>query len=879
MKKIKLNYRNDYKIPNHVVETVDLRFELGEEKTTVTATMTVKANVKAEQTADLLLYGKDQTLCHVKLDKTQLSDKDYKKTDEGLTLFNVPKRCTVEICSEIKPQENTSLMGLYKSKGMFCTQCESEGFRKITYYPDRPDVLAVFTVTIIADKKSYPVLLANGNLVDTGDLQDGKHFAKWHDPFKKPCYLFALVAGDLSHIDDHFITRSGRKVHLAIYTHQHNIDKCHFAMTSLKKAMKWDEEHYGREYDLDQFMIVAVDDFNFGAMENKGLNIFNTQYILADPKTATDQDYANIDTVVAHEYFHNWSGNRVTLRDWFQLTLKEGLTVFRDHSFSESIGSAAVTRIQQVNKLRNFQFAEDHGPLAHPIRPDAYIEVSNFYTATVYEKGSEVIRMLKTILGDELYRRGTDLYFDRYDGQAVTCENFVQCMEEVGDVDLSKFRYWYEQAGTPVLRIRSKYDRKNKSFYVVIKQSCPNTPGQQHKKPFYIPLKMMLLDKHGKQMPLKLEDKPQRLKNNVLILEEELSEFTFVDLKEKPLASFLCGFSAPVKLHYRYTEHQLAFLMTHDYDRFCQWEAGERYTVNEIIRTMKQLQADETPTNYQILINAVRSIFDEEYSDKQFTAEMLLLPTLAYVMQHLKKVDIEHLCKAREIVMKRIASELEDSMEKYYQANQSGDAYNYSKDDVGRRHLKNVCLAYLSESQHPQRFDMALQQFETADNMTDQLAAFAILVNKDTPYRQQVIEQFYQQWRHEPLVIDKWFAIQALADVPDYYDQLAQLLKHKDFNIKNPNRARAVLASFTRNLKHFHDSSGRGYQLISQYIIKLDAINPMVASRLATSLTNWRQFDKARQKLMKQVLKGVVAVDRLSKDTYEIVSKSLAKGV
>ncbi|MCP3680080.1 MAG: aminopeptidase N [Gammaproteobacteria bacterium] len=871
-----VHHRQDYQPPHHLVETIDLEITLGEEVSQVKATLTIKDNpeMPAER-QPLRLYGANQVLKSITIAGNVLTSEQYQQDEEGVLIHDCPESATIEIISENKPQENSLLMGLYKSDGIFCTQCESQGFRRITHYPDRPDVMTVFTTKIIADKQRYPVLLSNGNLIDSGELDDGRHFAQWHDPFKKPAHLFAMVAGDLAVIEDQFVTLSGREVALRIYAGHERIDQCHYAMEAVKKAMRWDEQTYSREYDLDIFMLVAIDDFNFGAMENKGLNIFNSQYILAKPETATDADYHAIDAVVAHEYFHNWSGNRVSLRDWFQITLKEGLTVFRDHSFSRSVSSDAVTRIDQVKRLRAFQFAEDAGPLAHPIRPDAYMEISNFYTTTVYEKGCEVIGMIKTALGEEGFFRGMNHYFAKFDGCAVTCDDFVAAMEEANSVDLTQFRLWYSQAGTPEVTINSTYDHAKQCYTLTVKQSCPATPGQPQKAPFYIPIKMGLLDSKGNTLPLQLEGDNSALSEDVLVLTGAEQQFTFTAITEQPTPSFLRQFSAPIKLHYDYSEAELAQLMAQDSDSFARWEAGQRYACNEIITLMITIENHQPLELNNHFATALTAVLTDKSLDKALIALMLTLPADRYLIELVGQVNIDALYQAKRFLTKALAEQFETQLLTCYHDNNKQSRYRYAPEAVAKRALKNCCLHYLVALEKAEYLDLAKQQFDQANSMTDQLAALRLLTWRHNSYRQEVLASFYQQWQHEPLVVNKWFAIQASSDLSDLLDEVRTLIDHSDFTLRNPNKVRALIGSYIDNLVHFHQPLGEGYRFLVDYIIKLDKLNPMVASRLANPLTQWRRYDEHRQQLMQEELTRLLKQKSISKDLYEVVSKSL----
>ncbi|MDY6983660.1 MAG: aminopeptidase N, partial [Pseudomonadota bacterium] len=690
----------DYRVPDYLIDETQLVFELFEDYTLVSSRLRMRRNPAAGAGhAPLVLDGNQLVLEEVKLDGKVLSAPAYEVDDEHLTLPSVPTQFTLECRTRIKPQENTSLEGLYKSRVMFCTQCEAEGFRKITYYLDRPDVLSSFTTRIEAERARYPVLLSNGNLIASGDLGGGRHFATWQDPFKKPCYLFALVAGDLEVHEDSFTTCSGRKVDLKIYVEAKDTDKTDFAMGALKRSMKWDEEVYGREYDLDIFMIVAVDDFNMGAMENKGLNIFNSSAVLAKPETSTDMAFQRIESIVGHEYFHNWSGNRVTCRDWFQLSLKEGFTVYRDAEFSADMGSRAVNRIEDVGLLRTVQFAEDSGPMAHSVRPESYMEISNFYTVTIYEKGAEVVRMMANLLGKEQFRKATDLYFSRFDGMAVTTEDFVRCMEETSGIDLTQFRRWYTQAGTPQLAITRHYEPKERRYMLTVKQHCPPTPRQPIKDPFFIPLDMALLDSKGNEIPLQLgaDDKPTTSK--VLRVTEAEQQFVFINVPEEPVPALLRGFSAPVKLTIDYTRDELMFLMSHDRDGFVRWEAAQQLGLQVINEGLAARKAGKAFTVDERLVNAYRSVLQaslyDPQIDKAMVANLLLLPSEAYISELSSVIDVDGIHEVREQVRRHLARELGELFGRVYETNVSDEPYVYEANAVARRALKNTVLNYL----------------------------------------------------------------------------------------------------------------------------------------------------------------------------------------
>ncbi|MES2603945.1 MAG: aminopeptidase N [Pseudomonadota bacterium] len=878
-------FLRDYHVPDFLIDDTQLIFELHETETFVSSRLKMRRNPAAQTPqAPLVLQGRALELLEVKVGSKVLAANEYQIDSEQLTIAAVPSTFTLECRTRIRPQENTSLEGLYKSRVMFCTQCEAEGFRKITYYLDRPDVLSSFTTRIEAEKARYPVLLSNGNLLASGDLGEGRHFATWQDPFKKPCYLFALVAGDLQHVSDTFTTCTGRKVDLKIFVEAKDIDKCAFAMDSLQRAMRWDEEVYGREYDLDIFMIVAVDDFNMGAMENKGLNIFNSSCVLAKPETSTDFSFSRIESIVAHEYFHNWSGNRVTCRDWFQLSLKEGFTVFRDAEFSADMGSRAVNRIEDVALLRTVQFAEDSGPMAHSVRPESYMEISNFYTVTIYEKGSEVVRMIANLLGKELFRKGTDLYFSRFDGMAVTTEDFVKCMEEVSKIDLSQYRRWYTQAGTPELTVQRHYDAKERRFTLTIKQHCPPTPRQPVKDPFFIPVTVGLLDSKGKELPLQLGADDAPTTSKVLRVTEAEQQFTFINIPEAPVPALLRSFSAPVKLKCDYTREELSFLMSHDSDGFVRWEAGQQLALAVINEGMQARREGKAVTVDPLLINAYRSVLqaalDEPAVDKAMLANLLMLPPEAYLAELAVPVDVEGVHAVREQVRRQLAHELAELFGKVYHANVSSEAYRYEATAVARRSLKNTALNYLMLLEDPAWFAVAKKQYDGANNMTDQSAALRALVNNpcagNKALREELVAAFYQQWKNEALVVEQWLSLQSAAPVPGNLPVVQALLSHEAFDMRNPNKIRSVIGAFCNsNLIGFHAADGSGYRFLADHVIKLNASNPQIASRQLTPLTRWRKYDEARQILMKAELRRIMAEPKLSPDVYEVVSKSL----
>ena len=863
-------YLKDYTQPAYWITDVDLVFDLEEEQTLVSSTLSLIKNESVAGEQSLVLQGEELILESISLDGRVLAANEYEVTDADLTVHSVPDTFTLEIKTIIKPQENTSLEGLYKSSGNFCTQCEAEGFRKITYFLDRPDVMAKFTTTIIANKEKYPVLLSNGNPASSGEYENGWHWCRWEDPFKKPCYLFALVAGDLAFIEDHFMTVSGKAVCLRIYVQHHNIDQCDHAMRSLVKSMKWDEQVYGREYDLDVYNIVAVDDFNMGAMENKGLNVFNSKYVLAKKETATDVDFINIEAVIGHEYFHNWSGNRVTCRDWFQLTLKEGLTVFRDQCFTADMNAETTKRIDDVNVLRTAQFAEDAGPMAHPIQPDAYLEINNFYTVTVYNKGAEVIRMIHTILGDAGFRKGMDLYFDRHDGQAVTTEDFIAAMEVANEVELKQFRRWYKQSGTPEILVTESYDESAQRYELELKQATAATPEQETKEAFDIPVCVGLMSHDGSDM--EVEHAGVKNTSHTLRLNKDQQCFVFENVNEKPVLSMLRGFSAPVKINFNRSDEELAFCMANDSDGFNRWDAGQQLAIRIILNSVNDDVEQVVPDYF---VSAYQKTLSNQALDKALSARALALPSQAYISEMMAVVDVDAIHQSQKQMEQALGTALFDDWLKVYQHCESVE-YDLSPASMGARVLKNTALSYMVASQDERAEVLALKQFEQASNMTDQLAAFRVLIHHACDSRDQVIDSFYQQWQHDQLVMDKWFMIQATAPQPDTLERVEQLFKHDDFDLKNPNRVRSLLGAFcSANPICFHAANGSGYQLLGHYIEQLNDLNPQIASRLTSPLTRWKRYDEQRQTHMTAELTRLKQLPQLSRDVYELVEKSL----
>ena len=871
----------DYQPPGFLIDSVDLEFDLNEDTTRVSSRLELRRNQQASNLVEgqpLVLHGHDLELISVSVDGEALSAKEYLQDAESLTIIRVPDVFSLQIVTHIHPASNTSLGGLYTSGGNFCTQCEAEDFRKITYFLDRPDVMARYSTHIIADKARYPVLLSNGNLIDSGELGEGRHWAKWEDPFPKPSYLFALVAGDLACISDQFTTCSGRNIDLQLYVQHHNVDKCEHAMRSLKKAMAWDEQTYGREYDLDLYMIVAVDDFNMGAMENKGLNVFNSRYVLARPDTATDQDFQDIESVIGHEYFHNWSGNRVTCRDWFQLSLKEGFTVYRDEEFSADMGSRGVKRIADVNILRTHQFREDSGPMAHPVRPASYVEINNFYTVTIYNKGAEVVRMLAHLVGAEGFRRGTDLYFERHDGQAVTTDDFVRAIEDANGEDFGQFKRWYSQAGTPQLSISQDYDAVNKRYRLSVKQACPPTPGQKEKLPFHIPLAIGLVDPAGKDMPLKLAGEEVALGGTrVLDVREVEQDFEFIDVDEKPVPSLLRGFSAPVKVSSDLTDEDYFFLMANDSDAFNRWEAGQQMAVKTIIGLAKDYQQAKPLELDGKYIQAIEKTLTESTLDKAMIAAALTLPSETYLGEFMQVIDPEAIHEARCFVLRRLAEALHPQFLECYELNKQAGAYLLDAKAIGQRALKNRCLSYLISLDDEQARTLCLTQFEVAGNMTDSISALGCLINSQGDERGLAVKAFYDKWQTDNLVIDKWLSLQAMSYLPGTLKRVVELMQHPAFNLKNPNKVRALIGAFcSANPLGFHTVDGSGYRFLSEQLIKLDKLNPQVAARMCNAFTQWRRYDADRQQLIQSELENILAQEGLSNDTYEVVSKSLA---
>ncbi|XP_038874593.1 puromycin-sensitive aminopeptidase [Benincasa hispida] len=883
-------FLKDYKMPDYYFDTVDLKFLLGEEKTIVNSRITVFPRVEGSK-FPLVLNGDDVKLISIKINNEELKEEDYILDSRHLTILSPPTGSfTLEIVNEICPQNNTSLEGLYKSTGNFCTQCEAEGFRKITFYQDRPDIMAKYTCRIEADKSLYPVLLSNGNLVDQGDLEGGKHYALWEDPFKKPCYLFALVAGKLVSRDDVFITRSGRKISLKIWTPAEDLPKTEHAMYSLKAAMKWDEDVFGLEYDLDLFNIVAVPDFNMGAMENKSLNIFNSKLVLASPETASDADYAAILGVIGHEYFHNWTGNRVTCRDWFQLSLKEGLTVFRDQEFSSDMGSRAVKRIADVSRLRNYQFPQDAGPMAHPVRPHSYIKVNSYFDVNFFSLyayfGAEVVRMYKTLLGSQGFRKGMDLYFKRHDGQAVTCEDFYAAMRDANDANFANFLLWYSQAGTPQVKVTSSYNTDGRTFTLKFRQDVPPTPGQPVKEPMFIPVALGLLDSSGNNLRLSsiyhdgvlqsLSENDQPVYSTVLRLTKKEEEFIFSDIPERPVPSLLRGYSAPVRLETDLNDDDLFFLLAYDSDEFNRWEAGQVLARKLMLQLVADHQQNKTLVLNSKFVEGLRSILSDSSLDKEFIAKAITLPGEGEIMDMMEVADPDAVHAVRTFIRKQLANALKEELLTAVANNRSSEAYVFNHPEMARRALKNTALAYLALVEDAEIVNLVLNEYKNASNMTDQFAALVALAQKPGETRDEILADFYAKWQHDYLVVNKWLALQAMSDIPGNIENVQNLLNHKAFDLRNPNKVYSLIGGFCGSIVNFHAKDGSGYKFLGEIVLQLDKINPQVASRMVSAFSRWRRYDEHRQNLAKAQLEKILSANGLSENVFEIASKSLA---
>jgi aminopeptidase N len=873
--------RLDYRPPPFLVDTLELAFDLAPDVTIVEARLAFRRNpyaAESDRDAPLVLDGEQQENVDVQLDGATLAPARLRLGASTLMVVDPPLSGTLTVRSRIAPARNVALEGLYISSGVFCTQCEPEGFRRITYFPDRPDVLARYTVTLRADRAAFPVLLSNGNLVAQGTLPGERHFATWQDPFPKPSYLFALVAGDLAALEDNFTTKSGRNVALRIYSTAGNIPRCRHAMAAIKKAFRWDEERFGREYDLDAFMIFCADDFNMGAMENKGLNIFNSRLVLADPATATDDDYAAIEAVIGHEYFHNWTGNRVTCRDWFQLSLKEGLTVFRDQEFSSDLHSRAVERIGAVEFLRREQFPEDAGPMAHNVRPDEYLEINNFYTGTVYEKGAEVIRMQHTLLGPDRFRRGTDLYFERHDGMAVTCDEFVQAMQDASGISLTQFRRWYSQAGTPEVTVATSFDAASSTYTLDISQHTPPTPGQPDKLPLHIPFAVGLVDADGRDIPLRLDGEAAPVgTTRVLELTRARQSFRFAGIDAPPIPSLLRGFSAPVKVDYRYTDAELAFLAGHDSDPVGRWDAAQRSYANAMLSLAGEHREGRPMVLPPSLCRIVEKLLADRVSDPAFIALALAPPDASYVASMETVLDADGVVAARAFLLRELATALRVQFDRAYHDRRVRASYAPSNDQTGSRKLANMCLRYLGCVDDPTARALAVVHYDSSDNMTDTFAALVALKDGATPERDALFARFEDRWREEPLVLDKWFALEAQAERSDTLNRVQSLLAHPRFNARNPNRVRSLVGAFAlRNFARFHARDGRGYAFAADQVLALDATNPQLAATVAGAFNLWKRFAQPRRGLMQAALQRIAAAPGLSPDVTEVVTRTLA---
>jgi aminopeptidase N len=857
----KAKYRKDYQQPEFTISTVDLTFELHPENTRVTNVMKVER--QGNHSKPLVLDGEDITLDSVKVNNEVIPAEKWKVENNQLVLETAFDSFELTIENTVNPSANEALEGLYLAEGTYCTQCEAEGFRRISYFMDRPDVLAKYRTTVIADKEGYPYLLSNGNRVEYREIEGGKHLAVWEDPHPKPSYLFALVAGNFDLLEDTFTTKDGRNVELQLFVDKGNLHRAPHAMESLKNAMKWDEERFNLVYDLDIYMVVAVDFFNMGAMENKGLNVFNAKYVLANPETATDQDFLNIESVIGHEYFHNWTGNRVTCRDWFQLSLKEGLTVFRDQEFSSDLGSRAVNRINDVKVIRSHQFAEDASPMAHPIRPDKVVQMNNFYTVTVYNKGAEVIRMIHTLLGEEGFQKGMALYFERFDGQAVTCEDFVAAMEDANGADFSCFRHWYSQAGTPTVSVEQDYDAQQQKLTITLRQETPATPGQSEKAPFHIPVKWSAYSVKGQ--PLELSDE------QLIHLKDKELTLSFENVAEQPVLSLFENFSAPVKVKRDISDDELRVLMAHSQDEFSRWDAAQTLfsrKVEQAISSETELELDEqTVTSCRNLLLG--------NSDPALIALALTLPTPATIAENFNVIPVERINENLDALKQQLAEALKEDFISVYNKCSTKHPYELSAQDIAARQLKKTCLSYLALTSNSD--ELLEQEFNQADNLTDQLAALQAAVWSNHSLAKTLLEAFDKQWRGEKLVMDKWFSTQALANNEATVERLTELMSHPDFSIKNPNRVYSLLAAFTQNQAQFHRADGKGYQLVAEQIKVLNDFNPQVASRLLSAFVSWRRYDEKRQELMKAALKGIQSLPNLASDLFEKVESCLTE--
>jgi aminopeptidase N len=867
----------DYRPPNFLIDTVVLDVSLEPTQTRVHSRLAVRPNpAAAKRSSTLVLDGRELQLQTVRIDGKPLPSSQYTVDADHLTIRRVPAgACELEIITFCNPEANSALQGLYLSRGIYCTQCEAEGFRRITYFIDRPDVLSKYTTRIEADRAAAPILLGNGNPGERGRLANGRHYAVWHDPFPKPCYLFALVGGNLKAATSTFTTASERNVDLAIWVEPGKEDRCDWAMDSLKRSMAWDERRFGREYDLDVFNIVAVSDFNMGAMENKGLNIFNDRLVLASPATATDANFADIERVIAHEYFHNWTGNRITCRDWFQLCLKEGLTVYRDQEFTADERSRTVQRIQDVRQLKARQFPEDAGPLAHPVRPDTYVEINNFYTATVYDKGAELVRMLETIIGRESFRRGMDLYFERHDGEAATVEEFVACFADASGRDLSQFMIWYAQAGTPELVCSLKYDAKTKTASLTVDEVLPATPRQPKKKPPLIPLKLGLLGGNGQDVELKLAS-GEALEDGVIDLTRRHETFRFVDVPSRPVASLLRGFSAPVNVTIDQQDRDLEFLMANDSDLFNRWQAAQDYAIRTLVASVKAIRGGGKPVSAKAFATALGATVSDASLDPAYRAQMLTLPSEADIARAIATdVDPAAVHKARQALRREVGTRLRDELLDAYRSNEVPGHYSPDAHSAGRRSLRNVALALLAACGGKVNIDRAFQHFRKSSNATDEISALAVLIDTRAPERKEALDAFYARWKCDHLVIDHWFALQSMSNLPSTLATVKRLISHPLFSMKNPNKVRAVIGTFASNPVNFNRPDGEGYAFVADRVREIDGFNPQIAARMLGAFRSWNTLESGRRKLARHTLHRLSKTPSLSRDSAEILSKML----
>lgn len=867
----KVTYLSEYTAPSFLVPDVNLGFNINNDSTTVTSVQHIIRD--GDKKSSLVLNGYELELISIAIDDKKLDSSEYLIKDNLLTINNVPDDFSLEVVTKLYPEKNKSLEGLYKSGNILCTQNEAEGFRRITYFMDRPDVMSVYTTTITASKTEYPVLLSNGNLVESNDIDGGRHTVTFLDPFPKPCYLFALVAGDLAQVADSFKTASGRVVKIAFYVDKGNEHRVPYALESLKRAMKWDEDKYGLECDLENYAVVAVDAFNAGAMENKGLNIFNSKYVLAEPESATDDDYQGIEGVIGHEYFHNWTGNRVTCRDWFQLTLKEGLTVFRDQEFSADMTSRAVKRISDVQELRECQFPEDAGPMSHPIRPESYIEIDNFYTATVYNKGAEVIRMIHTLIGADLFRAGIEKYFELYDGKAVTTDDFIYAMELASQRDLTQFKNWYCQSGTPKCIVTTEYKPNSKELKLTVKQQLEHFADGTEKKPFHFPLKMALLDQDGTEIPVELPDSGDCFLSPVLEVTEPEQTFMFTDIETEPIVSLLRDFSAPVRMEYEYSQDELLFLLKYDKNEFARYDASQKLLTNYFVDLVYQMRERQDYAPTTPILEVLGEILENKELDSAFVAKLLTPPTLNAIVDQMDVCNYREAYRARKFFIQSFAQYHETKLLGIYNRLKS-NKYSNSFPEMAKRALKNKCLSFLGELDE-RYIELIYKQFKDADNMTDTISSLTILCNTQSDEKIEALDSFYKKWKNDSLVINKWFTVQASSDDKNILDTIKELEQVEAFDKQNPNKIRALYGAFSRNFLHFHREDGAGYELLAKKIVEIDLFNPSIAARLSGAFEKYPVLGEEQKKLMRKQLEFIENSASISPALYEIVSKTL----